>query len=552
VALTQRRIGLLFAVFLALLVIAVLRASWVGLVKADSLRTAATTQQVANVTLPAQRGAITDRNGTELAVSEPASDISATPYLVKDPQAVAAKLAPILGVTPGELLQKLTERSGFVYLAHKLPQAQAAKVRELKIAGIDLTPTSRREYPRDWLASQVLGTVKADGVGGAGLEYGEEKLLHGSDGERRIVRDALGQPISVRDTTPMKPGHDIRLTLDAQIQDKAEEVLRGVGQAYRPKSATALVMDPRNGRVLAMANWPTVNANDVGGAPPEAFANHAVSQVYEPGSTFKIVTIAAALQEGLVKPDTVLNLPPKIQVADRTIGEAHDRGPVSLTVAQILAESSNVGTIMIGQRLGAKRFDAWVRRFGFGTPTGIALPGEEQGLVLPLDKYSGSSMGNLPIGQGEAVTAVQLASAYAAIANGGVLRAPQMIAAVDGKPVPSTKGKRIVSRFTAAEVRKMLEGVVRVGGTGTEAAIDGYTLAGKTGTANKIDPKTGTYSDSAYVASFVGFAPARDPKLLVTVTVDEPKGGIYGGSVAAPAFQRIAEFALPYLGIPPS
>jgi cell division protein FtsI (penicillin-binding protein 3) len=207
---------------------------------------------------------------------------------------------------------------------------------------------------------------------------------------------------------------------------------------------------------------------------------------------------------------------------------------------------------MIGQRLGAKRFDEWVRRFGFGTKSGIALPGEEQGLVLPLDKYSGSSMGNLPIGQGEAVTAVQLAAAYATIANGGILRTPQMIKAIDGKRVALPRGKRIISHSTATEVRKMLEGVIRVGGTGTEAAIDGYTLAGKTGTANKIDPKTGTYSESAYVASFVGFAPANDPKLLVTVTVDEPKGGIYGGDVAAPAFQRIAQFALPYLGIPPS
>jgi cell division protein FtsI/penicillin-binding protein 2 len=552
VALTQRRIGLLFAVFLALLVIAVLRAAWVGLVRADSLRNAAVTQQVADVTLPAQRGSITDRTGTELAVSEPASDISATPYLVKDPQGTAAKLAPILGKTPADLLQKLTERSGFVYLARKLPQARAAQVRKLKIAGIDLTPTSRREYPRDWLASQILGTVKADGTGGAGLEYSQEKVLHGKDGERRIVRDALGQPISIRDTTPMKPGHDVQLTLDAQIQDKVEEVLRGVGQAYKPKSATALVTDPRTGQVLAMGNWPAVNANDVAGAPPSAFANRAVGLVYEPGSTFKIVTVAAALQEGLVKPDTMFNLPPQIQVADRTIGEAHDRGAISLTTAEILAQSSNVGTILIGQRLGAKRFDAWVRRFGFGTKTGIALPGEEQGLVLPLDKYSGSSMGNLPIGQGEAVTAVQLSAAYAAIANGGMLRTPQMIRAIDGKPVPLPKGRRIISRSTAAEVRKMLEGVVRVGGTGTEAAIDGYTLAGKTGTANKIDPETGEYSDSAYIASFAGFAPARDPKLLVTVTVDEPQGGIYGGEIAAPAFQRIAQFALPYLGIPPS
>ena len=210
------------------------------------------------------------------------------------------------------------------------------------------------------------------------------------------------------------------------------------------------------------------------------------------------------------------------------------------------------GAVKIGLEMGGKRFDRWVRRFGFGKPTGIDLPGEEAGLVLPLDKYSGSSMGNLPIGQGEAVTAVQLAAAYATIANGGILRTPQMIKSIDGRRVALPKGKRIISPFTATEVRKMLEGVIRVGGTGTEAAIDGYTLAGKTGTANKIDPKTGKYSDSAYVASFVGFAPANDPKLLVTVTVDEPKGGIYGGSVAAPAFQRIAQFALPYLGIPPS
>jgi cell division protein FtsI (penicillin-binding protein 3) len=552
VGLTQRRIGLLFAVFLGLLVVAVLRAGWVGLVRADSLRNAAATQQVLDVALPAQRGSITDRTGTELAVSEPASDVSATPYLVKDPHGTATKLAPILGVPQGELLSKLTERGGFVYLARKLPQARAAKVRKLGIAGIDLTPTSRREYPRDWLASQVLGTVKSDGTGGAGLEYGKEKLLHGKDGKRRIVRDALGQPISIQDTTPMKPGHDVRLTLDAQIQDKVEEVLRGVGEAYRPKSATALVTDPRTGQVLAMANWPAVNANDVAGAPASAFQNRAVGEVYEPGSTFKIVTVAGALQDGLVKPDTTFTLPPQIQVADRTIGEAHDRGTINLTTAEILAQSSNVGTIKIGALLGKKRFDGWVRRFGFGTKTGIALPGEEQGLVLALDKYSGSSMGNLPIGQGEAVTAVQLAAAYAAIANGGMLRSPQMIKSVDGTPVPLPRGKRIISTSTAAEVRKMLEGVVRVGGTGTEAAIDGYTLAGKTGTANKIDPKTGEYSDTAYVASFVGFAPARDPKLLVTVTVDEPKGGIYGGEIAAPAFQRIAQFALPYLGIPPS
>jgi len=551
VGLTQRRIGLLFAVFLVLLGIAVLRAGWVGLVNASTLKNAAATQQVVDVALPAQRGSITDRTGTELAVSEPASDVSATPYLVKDPRGTAAKLAPVLGVPVGDLLDKLTERSGFVYLSRKLPSGRAAKVRKLDIAGVDLTPTSRREYPRDWLASQVLGTVKSDGIGGAGLEYREEKTLHGKDGERRIVRDALGEPISIRDTTPMKPGHDIQLTLDAQIQAKAEEVLRGVGQAYKPKSATALVTDPRTGQVLAMANWPGVNANDVAGAPPAAWQNRTVGDVYEPGSTFKIVTVAGALQEGLVKPDTMFSLPPKIQVADRLIGEAHDRGAISLSTAEILAQSSNVGTIMIGQRLGAKRFDEWVRRFGFGTKSGIALPGEEQGLVLPLDKYSGSSMGNLPIGQGEAVTAVQLAAAYATIANGGILRTPQVVRRVDGKRVAVPKGRRIISGRTAREVREMLEGAFAPGGTASEVSIPGYKLAGKTGTANKIDTLTGEYSESRYVASFIGFAPALDPKLLIEVMVDEPQTEIYGGVVAAPAFGKIASFALRYLRIPP-
>ena len=451
-----------------------------------------------------------------------------------------------------DLLDKLTERSGFVYLARKLPAGRAAKVRKLDIAGVDLTPTSRREYPRDWLASQVLGTVKSDGIGGAGLEYREEKTLHGKDGERRIVRDALGEPISIRDTTPMKPGHDSSSRSTPQIQDKAEEVLRGVGQAYKPKSATALVTDPRTGEVLAMANWPRVDANDVAGAPPAAWQNRAVGYVYEPGSTFKIVTVAGALQEGLVKPDTTFNLPPKIQVADRLIGESHDRGAVTLTTAEILAQSSNVGTIMIGQRLGAKRFDEWVRRFGFGTKSGIELPGEERGLVLPLDKYSGSSMGNLPIGQGEAVTPMQIAAAYAAIANGGILRTPQIVQPIDGKRVALPKGKRIISPFTATEVRKMLEGVFRVGGTGSEVAIHGYKLAGKTGTANKIDPKTGEYSESRTSPRSWASRPPATRSCSSRSWSTSRRAASTAARSPRPPSSAIASFALPYLGIPPS
>jgi cell division protein FtsI/penicillin-binding protein 2 len=294
-----------------------------------------------------------------------------------------------------------------------------------------------------------------------------------------------------------------------------------------------------------------VDANDLGGAPEYAAQNRAVGFNYEPGSTFKAFTVAGALEDGVVNPDDVFHLPPSITVADRQIKEAHDRGPVDLTTAQILKTSSNVGTVLVGQRLGAARFDRWVRRFGFGRPTGVELAGEESGQVLQLDRYSGSSMGNLPIGQGESVTPLQLATAYAAIANGGIIRSPRLIDRVGGTPTPMPRGRRVISGRTAAQLRRMLEGVIEAGGTGAAAAIDGYSLAGKTGTAQKVDPDTGTYSKTRFIASFVGFAPARDPKLLVTVMVDEPKGEINGAQVAAPAFQEIMRFALPYLGIEP-
>jgi len=552
VAPPQRRLGILFAVFLGLLALAALRTAWVGLVRGDDLQAAAATQQVSTVDLPARRGSIRDRNGVELAVSEPAADVAVTPYLVEDPQRAAQRLAPLLQRSADEVLRDLTRRdTGFVYLARELPAEQAAQVERLAIAGVQLIPGARREYPRGALASQVLGTVGTDGEGLAGIEYAHDDLLRGRDGKRRLVKDALGEPIDVQDVEPEQPGRDVTLTLDAAIQGKVEEVLQDVGERHQPKGATALVLDPRSSEVLAMANWPRVDANDVAGAPPYAQQNRAVGEVYEPGSTFKVVTVAGALEEGLVEPGTEFDLAPTIQVADRVIGESHERGYVTMSVAEILAQSSNVGTVTLGQKLGERRFDGWVRRFGFGRPTGIDLPGEEKGLVLPLDEYSGSSIGNLPIGQGEAVTPVQLAAAYAAIANGGVLRPPRVLRSVDGRPVRRPAGRRIVSPQTAAEVRAMLEGVVRAGGTGTEAAIPGYALAGKTGTANKVDPETGLYSKERYVASFAGFAPARDPQLLVIVTIDEPKGTIWGGEVAAPAFQQIAQFALTYLRIPP-
>jgi len=552
VALVERRIGLLFAAFLVLLVVAAGRALWLGGVRSGSLANAATSQQVSSAKLPAERGSIVDRKGNPLAVSEPASDISATPYLVKDPIKAAERLAPVLGQTPEALVQKLARKdTGFVYLARNLPAAQAARVQKLNLTGIALEPGHLRFYPREFLAAQLLGSVGTDGRGLSGIEYERNRILTGTDGERRLVKDALGESINVRDTKPTHPGDRIELTIDAAIQDEVERVLTKVGQTYRPKGATAIVLDPRDSEVLAMANWPRIDANDPGAAPAYAAQNRAVGATYEPGSTFKAVTVAGALEENVVKPDSKFVLPPQIQVADRTIGESHPRGTEQLSTAQILAQSSNVGAITIGLKEGKQRFDKWVRRFGFGQPTGVDLPGEERGIVLPVDKYSGSSMGNLPIGQGIAVTPMQMAQAYTAIANGGILRTPQVVRRIAGERVPAPKGRRIVSTKTAFQLRTMLEGAFAPGGTASEVSIPGYKLAGKTGTANKIDPKTGEYSQSAYVASFIGFAPALHPRLLIAVMVDEPHGAIYGGTVAAPAFGQIASFALPYLRIPP-
>ena len=548
----QRRIGGIFGLFFLLLVLAGGRTLYLGALKGGSLRKAAATQQLTYETVPAQRGAITDRNGVDLAVSEPAQDISATPYLVKNPLAVAQKIAPLLGKPQDQVLRELSERSGFVYLARALPAKQASALMALKIDGISGVPVMRRVYPRGELAAQVLGVVGTEGNGLSGLEYSRNALLHGRAGQRHVVSDALGQPVSINEAHPEQPGAPISLTLDANIQQRTEDVLGAVGKVFSPKDATAIVMDPRSGAILAMANWPQVNANDPSASSPEALENRAVSFDYEPGSTFKAVTVAGALQQKLVTPTSSFYIPDQIQVADRTIHDDTEHADETLTTAQILAQSSNVGAIKIGALEGKGDFSSWVSKFGFGKRTGVELPGEEIGQVLPVGKYSGSSMGNLPIGQGQLVTPLQMATAYAAIANGGILRPPHIINSVGGETQPIPAGRRVISSNTAASLRQMLEGVLAPGGTASEVSIPGYQLAGKTGTASKVDETTGEYSKSRYVASFMGFAPASDPKLLCAVIVDEPQAGsIFGGTVAAPAFGQIMSFALPYLRIPP-
>jgi cell division protein FtsI (penicillin-binding protein 3) len=548
----QNRVGVLFAAFFALLVLAAGRTLYLGVLHSAALRKAAHTQQVTEEAVPAQRGTITDRDGVILATSEPADEITATPYLVREPLSAATRLAPLLGLSRVHVLTDLSERGGFVYLARTLPAAQAHAVLGLNIPGVNVTPTMRRVYPRGSLAGQVLGMVSTEGKPLAGLEYSENPILRGQTGQRRVVSDALGQPISITDVRPERPGARIALTLDANIEQRTEAVLGAVGRVFHPANATAIVMDPRTGAILAMANWPQLNPNAQAVPSLTALENHAVSFNYEPGSTFKVVAVSGAIESGLITPNTTFAIPDQIQVANRVIHDAEEHPEETLTTGEILAQSSNVGAIKIGALEGAERFNQWVHNYGFGTSTGVDLPGEERGEALPLDQYSGSSMGNLPIGQGELVTPIQMATAYSAIANGGILRTPHIIQSIDGRAVRVPAGRRVISANTAAELRNMLRGVLAPGGTASEVSIPGYQLAGKTGTASKVDPQTGEYSESAYVASFIGFAPASNPKLLCAVIVNEPQtGSIYGGTVAAPAFGQIMGFALPYLGIAP-
>lgn len=546
----DQRAGLLFAAFLALFAIALVRSVWLQGIRGGELAADARSQQVASVTVPGKRGRILDRSGSELAVSEDAATVIATPYQVEEPVKAAERLAKILRVPEQELLESLSDReSGFAYLARKVSLPRAERVQKLGLEGIAILPDSRRVYPEGELAAQLIGSVGVENEGLTGLEAAHEELLHGSDGERQLTRDALGKEISRETLASATTGEDLTLTIDAALQAHTEDVLARVAETYTPAGATAIVMEPESAEVLALANWPPADPTEIGTSSEEEILNRATGFTYEPGSTFKAFTVGGALEEGLVTPRTPFTLAPTIQVADREISESHEGGGGTLTVAEILAQSSNVGAVTVGLELGAERFDHWVRRFGFGKPTGIEILGEEQGILLDPEDYSGSTMGNMPIGQGLSVTPMQMTAAYAAIANGGMLRQPRIQIAQGVDEVPVDEGERVLSKRTAKQLRRMLEGVLGPGGTASEVSVPGYELAGKTGTAEKaVD---GGYSESDFVASFVGFAPADDPQLLVVVVVDEPRGSYYGGDVAAPAFGEIARFALPYLEIPP-
>ncbi|MGD0198711.1 MAG: penicillin-binding protein 2 [Solirubrobacteraceae bacterium] len=546
-ALAQRRLRLLFAFFAGLLALAALRAADLGTLQGSHLSALAASSEVRLLTQPAMRGAILDNTGAALALTEPGDDIEA--YRVPFPGKAAAKLAPLLHQNVATLELALENHPDFQYLARQVPAATAQRIAALGIAGISLATDNIRYYPFGSLAAQVLGGVHSSGAGAGGVEAEYNSQLSGSSGTTRVVYAGDGKPISVDVLRQARAGQTVRLTIDAPLQQEVESVLATVGRRYTPFSSTAIVSDPNTGAVLALANWPRENLSDPGTGRNST--DSAIELSYEPGSTFKIVVVGGALASGLVTPNTPFPIPAQLEFDGRTINDSTPHGDETLTTTGIIGQSSNIGAVEIGQTLGATRFYAWTRRFGFGSPTGIDLPGEQQGIIPPLSEYNNFSMGNLPFGQGESVTPIQLASAYGAIADGGILRTPYVVASVGGAHTHEPAGRRILSPQIAAEMRTILEAPLQPGGTASEISIPGYTLAGKTGTANiAID---GTYSHTKYVASFVGFAPAQDPKVEVTVVVDQPQdGAIYGTDAPAHAWQEIMGWALRYLEIPPS
>lgn len=547
---TNRRIVLLAGLFVTLFAVALGRAVWLQAVKGPELAAMALRQHRETIVVPAARGTIFDRNGEPLAIGEQATTVYANPRQVDRPRDLTLAAGKALGVDPGVVYPLLVDRArGFVYVARKADPLEAEELEKLGFAGLGFYPEELRTYPQGPVAAQVLGFAGLDNKGLEGLERSLESVLAGRPGSQTVVKDPFGRALDVVSTKPETPGKNVRLTIDHQIQANAEAVLQETVRRWGARAASAIVMDPHSGSVLAMAVAPRFNANRFPTTRPDRRRNRAITDTYEPGSTFKLVTVAAALQEGIVGPSTSFRLAPKIQVSDRVIREAHSRGTQRMSVRQIVEFSSNIGTITIAQRLGEGRLASWIDRFGFGEPTGIDFPGESAGFALPLDRWSGSTIGTVPIGHGIAVTPIQMARAYAAIANGGLLVRPHLVERIDGQPVARTKKRRVVSRAVSEQMLSMLRGVV-LEGTGTNAAIPGYTVAGKTGTAAKIEPN-GRYSTSRYVASFVGLVPAVKPRLVIMVMVDEPRGNFYGGVVAAPAFREIARFNVQHLEVPP-
>jgi cell division protein FtsI (penicillin-binding protein 3)/stage V sporulation protein D (sporulation-specific penicillin-binding protein) len=546
----NRRIRLLAALFALVFAIAVARAGWLQAIRANALTTMAVSQHRETVEVPAHRGTIYDRLGFELALGSPATTVYANPRQISDPRLVALAAGRTLGIDADTLYPLLADQSrGFVYVQRQADPEKAQALQQQGIVGLGFYPEEKRIYPQGRVGASVVGYAGVDNKGLAGLELSLNRVLTGQTGEKTIVKDPFGRTLEVVSSKPRSDGRDVYLTIDHTLQGQVERILDETVSRWSAKSASAVVMDPRTGGILALAVAPGYDANRFPKVSDDRKRNRAVTDTYEPGSTFKIVTISGALETDQVTPDTKFTLPYQIQVADRKIHDAEPRGTETMSVHQILSRSSNVGVVTIAEALGKERIARWIDRFGFGRRTGIEFPGETEGIVVPPGRWSGSTIGNVPIGQGIAATPLQMVAAYGAIANNGVWVQPHLVEKIGGDQETRPKRRRILTARTAIQVRKMLREVVEEG-SGTAAQIPGYRIAGKTGTAAKPDVHGG-YSDYRYVASFVGFVPAGHPRFVALVTVDEPRGAIWGSVVAAPAFAQIAKFALQYLEVPP-
>jgi cell division protein FtsI/penicillin-binding protein 2 len=548
----NKRLALFMGLAVVFLAVLLGRTFYVQVIAAPALQETSTEQSTRVIQLAAPRGVIYDRNMEALAISETMATVYANPPLIDDAATAAAELAPILDLPEELLLDKLTSDSGFRYLARKIDPAVGERVAELEIPGIGVCSEDKRVYPKGALAPQLLGFVGGDDDRGiAGLELQYDDVLSGVPGEMQVVNDlTTGKRIGTVFRKEAVPGESITLTVDAQIQYETERVLTDVVAEFGAKKAFAVIIQPETGEILAMANTPVFDTNNYASDDIAEIdrRNSVVTDQYEPGSTFKMVVVAAALGEGLVDPDTVFSLGREIAVYDRVVHEAHEvlEETRHLTVTEILAQSSNVGAVTLGLEVGKTRLVKMIQALGFTEKLGVDYPGESPGEMLPAEDWSGTTIANVPIGQGIAVSPLQLAAAYAAIANDGILIQPHL-ARYQSEPWE----RDIVDEEVAAELREMLTVTVN-DGTGSRARVEGYTVAGKTGTAQKVDEEEGGYAEDRYIASFVGMVPAEDPQLVILVMVDEPTTEHLGAYVAAPAFAKIAEFALKRMGIPPT
>jgi cell division protein FtsI (penicillin-binding protein 3) len=519
---------------------------------------AAAAQRLHTVTLTATRGTITDRNGHPLAETVDARDIVADPSVIQHPDKVAEVLAPVLHLKRAVLQRQMSGSGQYSRLAAAVPPAVGAAVNALNLAGITTPAANRRVYPDGALASNVVGFVGASGQGLGGLELSFQKQLAGRNGVAHYEVGATGTPIpDGRDviTAPV-PGEGLRLTIERDIQFQAQQAIAAQVKATHALSGTVIVMNPRNGQVLALAVAPTFDPNDLSKASPDHLGNPAVNDAYEPGSVIKAVTVSAALQNGLVTPKSRFVIPNTYRYGGSTFHDAESHGTEHLTLTGVLAYSSNIGAIQIAKRLGEQRLYDYLHDFGLGQPTGIGLPGESAGVLPTVDRWSATTLPTMAFGQGLSVTAMQVASLYSTIANDGVRVEPTIIkGTVDNDGVfqraAAPKRHDVLSPEVAATMRGILESVTTTEGTAPAARIEGYRIAGKTGTANRSNGHGG-YTGAGYDASFVGMVPADDPKLVCAVLLERPVRGYFGGLVAAPVFKTVTSFALRTLGIAPT